>query len=182
MTPVPVCVHGDAVTSLLWRTRTLTDATQLVTTSSDGYIFIHKLTANFSNVSLYKKFKVAKEHNPAESLRPRSSGGRKERAVEAGLSITSLDFSSKDSTIFIVGTLCGGLYKCSVDQAAPIDTGEVNDDEENLKDPVIDEYERHVGSVTSVKCSPTRNIFVSTGTDKEIRIYDFAQVTTEKNS
>ena len=60
---------------------------------------------------------MAKEHNPSESVRPRSAGGSRERAVEAGLSITSFDFSSKDPSLFIVGTLCGGIYKCSIDQA-----------------------------------------------------------------
>lgn len=43
-------------------------------------------------------------------------------------------------------------------------------------DPVIDEYERHEGSITCVKCSPIRNLFVTAGTDKEIRIYDFEEV------
>ena len=45
-------------------------------------------------------------------------------------------------------------------------------------DPVIDEYERHEGSITCIKCSPIRNFFVTAGTDKEIRIYDFEEVTT----
>lgn len=44
-------------------------------------------------------------------------------------------------------------------------------------DPVIDEYERHEGSITCVKCSPIRNLFVTAGTDKEIRMYDFEEVT-----
>ena len=48
--------------------------------------------------------------------------------------------------------------------------------DESILDPVISEYNRHEGSVTSVKCSPTRNLFVTSGTDKEIRIYDFDQV------
>ena len=65
--------------------------------------------------------KVAKEHNPSESARPRSARGSRERAVEAGLSITSFDFSSKNPTFFIVGTLCGGVYKCSIDQAVPVE-------------------------------------------------------------
>lgn len=43
-------------------------------------------------------------------------------------------------------------------------------------DPVIDEYERHQGSITCIKCSPIRNLFVTAGTDKEMRIYDFEEV------
>lgn len=64
---------------------------------------------------------MAKEHNPSENARPRSSGGTRERAIEAGLTITSFDFSSKDPSIFIVGTLCGGVYKCSVEQAVSVE-------------------------------------------------------------
>lgn len=45
-----------------------------------------------------------------------------------------------------------------------------------LIDPVIDEYERHDGSVTCIKCSPLRNLFVSSATDKEIRIYNLDEV------
>lgn len=55
-----------------------------------------------------------------ENSRPRSAGGRLERAVEAGLSITAIDFFAKDPEIFIAGTLCGGLYKCSMETTTPI--------------------------------------------------------------
>lgn len=48
--------------------------------------------------------------------------------------------------------------------------------DETLMDPVIDEYERHEGSITCIKCSPLRNLFVTAATDKEIRIYDFEEV------
>lgn len=49
-------------------------------------------------------------------------------------------------------------------------------DDETLMDPVVDEYERHEGSITCIKCSPIRNLFVTAGTDKEIRIYHFEEV------
>lgn len=67
------------------------------------------------------RFKIVKEHNPAESVRPRSAGGSRERAIEAGLSVTCFDFSNKDSALFIVGTLCGGLYKCNTEHSNPIE-------------------------------------------------------------
>lgn len=169
MTPLLVCTHEDAVSQILWKARTLNDIPLIVSSSKDGYILMHKLVANFTTVRPYKRFKVAKEHNPAESTRPRSAGGRQERAVESGLCVTAFDFSSKDSMLFIVGTLCGGVYKCSTDRIAPIEG------DESLIDPVIDQYERHEGTVTSVKCAPLRNIFVTASTDKEIRIYDFDQ-------
>lgn len=166
ITPIQICTHGDTVKSLLWKTRTINDPHLLITSSADGYIFIHKLTANFTMSNLYKRYKIIKEHNPAENTRPQSSGGRKERAAEAGLSITCIDFSIKYPSIFIAGTLCGGVYKCSLDSTTSIQG------DNTLIDPVIDEYERFEGSVTSIKCCPLSNIFVSTGTNMEIRIYD----------
>ncbi|XP_033214253.1 WD repeat-containing protein 34-like [Belonocnema kinseyi] len=174
VTPVQVFAHGDYVSQLQWQTKIVGDASVLVSASADGYILIHKLLANFTTVNLHKKFKVAKEHNPSENARPRSAGGNRERAVEAGLTITSFDFSSKDPSLFIVGTLCGGIYKCSIDQAVSVEG------DESILDPVISEYNRYEGSVISVKCSPTRNRFVTSGTDKEIRIYDFDQAASQK--
>ncbi|KAL0103686.1 hypothetical protein PUN28_017742 [Cardiocondyla obscurior] len=164
--PMHVCSHGDSVSQVCWRPRSVSDVTLLLSSSIDGYILIHKVMANFTTVQLHKRFKIAKERNPIENARPRSSGGTRERAAEAGLCITSFDFSLKHPSIFIVGTLCGGIYKCSLDSVTPIE------EDATLIDPVIDEYERHGGSVTSIKCSPLRNLFVSSGTDKEIRIYN----------
>lgn len=74
----------------------------------------------FSRCSSFR-FKIRKEHNPSEKTRPRSAGGRHERAVEPGLAITTLDFSAKDPTTFVVGTLCGGLYKCNIDRGIPVE-------------------------------------------------------------
>ncbi|KAG7200836.1 hypothetical protein KM043_003205 [Ampulex compressa] len=175
VTPVSVYTHGDAVSQLSWLTRTLNDVSLLVSSSKDGYILIHKLVANFTTVRPYRRFKLAKEHNPAENTRPRSAGGRRERAVESGLWITSFDFSSKDSTIFIVGTLCGGVYKCSLDRGVPIEG------DDTLQDPVLDEYERHEGSVTCVKCHPTSDLFITVGTDNEIRVYDIEQNSSQRS-
>lgn len=163
------------MTSLLWLPKILSDSV-IATTSADGYIYINGIARDFTNVVLRKRFKISKEHNPAESSRPRSSGGKRERAVEAGLSLTGLDFSLMSPGIFIVGTLCGGIYKCSLENPIPIDSGDVDDSDNPLSDPVVSEYERHEGSVTCIKCSPTRNIFLSCGTDKEIRLYDIDQV------
>ncbi|XP_012289001.1 WD repeat-containing protein 34 isoform X2 [Orussus abietinus] len=169
VTPLQVCTHGDSISSIYWQTRNVNNVPLLVTASTDGFIYVHKLMANFTIVKLHKRFKVAKEHNPSESARPRSAGGKRERAIEAGLSITCLDFSTKDTTLFIVGTLCGGLYKCSEVRAIPIE------ENESILDPVIDEYTRHAGSVTCIRCSSLHNLFISSGADKEIRIFDIEQ-------
>lgn len=69
----------------------------------------------------YFRLKIVKERNPVENARPRSAGGTRERAAEAGLCITSFDFSPKHPSIFVVGTLCGGIYKCSLDSVTSIE-------------------------------------------------------------
>ncbi|EFN61353.1 WD repeat-containing protein 34 [Camponotus floridanus] len=166
ITPTHVCTHGDYVSQVYWKPRSVNDVALLLSSSIDGYILIHKLTANFTTVQLYKRFKIVKERNPVESARPRSAGGTRERAAEAGLCITSFDFSPAHPSIFIVGTLCGGIYKCSLDSVTSIEG------DTTLIDPVIDEYERCLGGITCIKCSPLHNLFVSSTTDKEIRIYN----------
>ncbi|XP_050452542.1 cytoplasmic dynein 2 intermediate chain 2-like isoform X1 [Cataglyphis hispanica] len=166
ITPTLVCTHSDCVSQVCWRPRSVNDVSLLLSSSKDGYILIHKLTANFTTVQLHKRFKIVKERNPVENARPRSAGGTRERAAEAGLCITSFDFSPRHSSIFIVGTLCGGIYKCSLDSVTSIEG------DATLIDPVIDEYERQGGSITCIKCSSLHDLFVSSTTDKEIRIYN----------
>ncbi|XP_031784115.1 WD repeat-containing protein 34-like [Nasonia vitripennis] len=169
ITPLQVCTHGDLVSQVQWNLRIFNDVSALVTSSAEGYIFIHKLSVQFTQATLVKRYKIAKEKNPAEKARPHSASGSKDRAAEAGLSITCFDFSSKEANLFVVGTLCGGLYKCKLDQAVSVEG------DENIFDPVVNEYDRHKGTVTCIKSAPTQNIFVSCASDKEIRIYDFDQ-------
>ncbi|KAK0092810.1 hypothetical protein PV326_000551 [Microctonus aethiopoides] len=168
-TPMNIYTHGDTITSLIWQSPTINDPMLLVTSSSDGYIVFNKLSANFTNFNLHQRYKIIKEHNPAENLRPRSAGSRRERAIETGLSITSMDFSSKNPSIFIVGTLCGGLYQCNSEAVTKIQG------DDSVIDPVIDQYSRSESSITCVKCSPTKNIFISSDTNKEIRVFDIAE-------
>ncbi|CAL7937940.1 unnamed protein product [Xylocopa violacea] len=165
VTPTTVCTHEDSVSQVYWKAR-VNDMPLLVSSSRDGYIF---MSTTYIITRVHIRFKIAKEHNPIENSRPRSAGGTRERAVESGLCITTFDFSSRDPSVFVVGTLCGGIYKCSLDRIVPIEG------DETLIDPVIDEYDRYEGSVTCIKCSPKRNLFVAAGTDKELRIYDLEE-------
>ena len=68
------------------------------------------------NFFLYR-LKILKERNPIEKARPQSAGGKKERAIEPGLNITSICFSIRDPKSFVVGTQCGGLYMCRLDES-----------------------------------------------------------------
>lgn len=78
-----------------------------------------------TSLCYHSRLKISKEHNPSEKTRPRSASGRRERAVEPGLSVTAHHFSPKDPNTFVVGTLCGGLYKCNIDQAISVE-GDLN--------------------------------------------------------
>ncbi|XP_046746326.1 cytoplasmic dynein 2 intermediate chain 2-like isoform X2 [Diprion similis] len=171
--PLQLSAHGDSLSVVQWRPTLVNGVFPLVTAGRDGYLLVHKLTANFTNVDLYKRFKISKEHNPSEKTRPRSASGRKERAVEPGLCITALNFSTIDQTIFVLGTLCGGLYRCNIDHGTPVE-GTVYSSRDTM-DPVVDQFERHEGSITSIISSKTCDTFVTSGTDKEIRIYRLSQ-------
>ncbi|XP_012261873.2 cytoplasmic dynein 2 intermediate chain 2-like isoform X1 [Athalia rosae] len=167
--PIQLGGHSDSLSVLQWHLKLLNSASTLVTASRDGYIFIHKFIANFTTVELHRRLKIGKEHNPMEKSRPRSVSGRRERADECGLSVTALDFSTKDPTTFVIGTSCGGLYQCSIDHDAPIE-GTID-----TFDPVVNDYERHQGSITSVMFTALGDRFVTSATDKEIRIYNVMQ-------
>lgn len=54
VTPTSVCTHGDCVSRVYWKARTVNDVSLLVSSSKDGYIFIHKMVANFT---------IAQSHN-----------------------------------------------------------------------------------------------------------------------
>ncbi|XP_034939658.1 WD repeat-containing protein 34-like [Chelonus insularis] len=165
ITPVQVCTHGDVVTSVTWRPKTMREPPLLISSSSDGYILFHRMIENYTDSTLDKRFKIVKEYNPAENSRPPSAGGRQERATEPGLYITCLELCLKSFENFIVGTLCGGLYKCSINATSPIQG------DKTLIDPVIFEYERCDGSITCIKSSLTLDLFVTSNTYREIHIY-----------
>ncbi|KAL7294875.1 hypothetical protein TKK_0011799 [Trichogramma kaykai] len=165
--PLFVCTHGEMVTQIYWHSRILNDASALITSGGDGYIYIHRLTINFTQSSTQKKYKILKEKNLTEKSALGNEG--EDKNAEAGLHITSFDFSAKDHKVFVVGTLCGRLYKCNLDQTIPIEGTEM------IFDPVISEYDKHKSTVTCVKSAPTQNLFVSSGADREVHIYDFDQ-------
>ncbi|XP_057320446.1 cytoplasmic dynein 2 intermediate chain 2-like [Microplitis mediator] len=169
--PLQIIVHNEVVTSLMWRRTTITtDSSLLITTSSDGYIYINKLIDNFTDSKLINRFKIIKEHNPVENSRPPSASGRYERTIEPGLSITCLDISYKNNDIFIIGTLCGGLYKCSFNATTPVQG------DESLIDPVVDEYERCNGSIVDLKCLSVQDTLITCNSNKEIRIYNITEM------
>lgn len=53
--PLQVCTHGDLVSQVQWHLRILNDASVLVSSSAEGYIFVHKLTVNFTQAAVHKR-------------------------------------------------------------------------------------------------------------------------------
>lgn len=53
--PITICTHGDCVSQVYWKGRTINDVSLLVSSSKDGYIFIHKMMANFTIARIYKR-------------------------------------------------------------------------------------------------------------------------------
>lgn len=53
--PTTICTHGDCVSQVYWKARTINDMSLLVSSSKDGYIFIHKMMANFTVAREYKR-------------------------------------------------------------------------------------------------------------------------------
>lgn len=147
--PIKVCTHADSISHIYWNTRISNGSSLLASSSKDGYIMVHKLMPDFTT-RLHKQFKIILENKP-----------------EVGQWITTFDFSWKDPTLFIVGTLNGRIYKCSL-RVSPFEG------DKNLFNPVIEEYDSSRGSIVCVKCSPTRNLFVTCSLG-ELRIYDFDQ-------
>ncbi|XP_071040250.1 cytoplasmic dynein 2 intermediate chain 2 isoform X2 [Parasteatoda tepidariorum] len=98
----------------------------------------------------------------------------KARLSNAEVGITSLSINVEDSSIFIIGIEGGGIFQCSFESKVP--TLYSGASSVSLKNPINMGFERHKGQVTTVQFSPySRNIFLSAGSDGELRIYSLLQ-------
>ena len=86
---------------------------------------------------------------------------------------TSLNFSTEDPNMFVVGTESGLVLKCSLlSTELPLDRG-VN---VQFRSPITLVYNSHKGPVYNVSLSPFhRNLFLTGSTDSTIRIYNTLQ-------
>ncbi|KAJ8920509.1 hypothetical protein NQ315_005378 [Exocentrus adspersus] len=98
-----------------------------------------------------------------------------EKKVNRG--IVCFDFSKQLPDVFVVGIEGGLVVQCSVLGATEL---KGSTKEEPLLDPVFKYYEPHEGEIISISISPNRNdMFMTSGTDAEIRVYLFGQANAE---
>ncbi|XP_056632887.1 cytoplasmic dynein 2 intermediate chain 2-like isoform X1 [Diorhabda sublineata] len=162
--------HGEIVTQLSWTNNIKQDkGLLLVTTSTDGLLKVWKYNATECDLKLYTRYKVkppllnsSQRINESPNIINKSSS-----------SIICFDFSKHIPDMFVVGLEGGHIVQCSLLGATEL---KGNTPEDPLEDPSFKYYEPHEGEVVSVSFSPNRKeMFMSYGTDSEIRIYLIGQ-------
>lgn len=162
--------HREPVTQIMW----LQDPEKpskyvLMSTSSDGKILMWEIKERKKQLVLREGFLLLASSLPAGFSR----GGRSRTDKEMGVS--SLSYVQEDSSLFLVGSESGGIFKCSMNSREPVPTSEVMPSVP-LYSPVTFAFEPHNGPVHSVSCSPFhRNLFLACGTDTSARVYSMLE-------
>ncbi|XP_036039217.1 WD repeat-containing protein 34 isoform X2 [Onychomys torridus] len=157
---------------LLWRTG-LTDDThtdpvyQVLSAATDGKVLLWR-GSGAGQLRLSKGFALAVQQLP------RSTKLKKPPRGETEVGVTSVAFSSFDSSLFVLGTEGGFPLKCSLAAEAAALTRTASS--VPLRAPVQFTFFPHGGPVYSVSCSPFhRNLFLSAGTDGHVHLYSMLQ-------
>ncbi|GFG35753.1 hypothetical protein Cfor_03930, partial [Coptotermes formosanus] len=168
--------HREAVSQVSWVRNP--DPTQqrpvLVSAGRDGHVLVWQVGTHSGTLQLSEGFVIMVEHikyaGPGKPV-PSPAGGA---GVDMELGVTCFSFTAHDSTTFVVGVDGGGLLHCSTIAAKPAPVCS----DMPLRDPVLNAFDKHQGAVTCVQSSPHHeNMFISCGTDNEIRIYHMKQTT-----
>ncbi|XP_043241239.1 cytoplasmic dynein 2 intermediate chain 2-like [Amphibalanus amphitrite] len=159
--------HREPVSALHWLARSA--GYSLVSASRDGRMLVWKYSEAKQQLQLVKQFQLM------AGQVPRSAGRRAARAdSEAGL--TALAFSHDNPDQFTIGSEGGGVFLCSFASEVPI-TAMTGERTEGLLNPVTSTFEPHQGQVLVLQCSKFhRNIFISAGSDNEVRVYNTLQI------
>ncbi|XP_067015238.2 cytoplasmic dynein 2 intermediate chain 2 isoform X2 [Anabrus simplex] len=161
--------HVDAVSQLAWirNPNSRQGDPLLVSSGCDGRILIWKVTTIPENFMLLEQFAITYNSALKGNGKLRSPFG----VAGSEVGVVCFSFAHKDLTTFIVGIEGGGLLRCSTVSSKPIEDPPVA-----FKDPVLSAYKKHEGAVCAVQCSSQQmNIFLSCGSDKEIRVYNIEQ-------
>lgn len=158
--------HREPIAGLIWLPESISyESVQFLSYSLDGKILIWKLEKNI--LIPHDGFIILSEFLPRnfqiKSTRENSEVG-----------ILSLSINHEDPSIFIMGTEGGGILQGSFSSLSPASYSGMSSIP--LKNPLSMCFERQKGQVTSVQFSPfSRNIFLSSGSDGEVRVYTLLQ-------
>ncbi|XP_018580092.1 WD repeat-containing protein 34-like isoform X2 [Anoplophora glabripennis] len=163
--------HEEMVTQLSWITDINSSKSIILASSStDGLLKLWTFNAANATLTVKAKYKVKP---PILGNVHRNVETPEHVEKKGGRGVVCFDFSRHVADLFVVGIEGGLMVQCSVLGATPL---KGNTKEEPLLDPAFKYYEPHEGEITSVSISPNRNdMFMTSGTDAEIRIYLFGQ-------
>ena len=157
-------VHTEQISGLKWINsadlsyRQQSSNSMILSAALDGKIVLWNY--ELTKVVATKVFLLTSTHI-AKSLR----GIKTKSSLEMG--ITALSLNYEDQSVVVIGTEAGALFQGSLVSEALVE-GSTNN-----YDPVVSTFAGHLGGqVVDVKFSPFhRNVFLSVGSDQEIRVY-----------
>ncbi|KAL1764844.1 WD repeat-containing protein 34, partial [Sigmodon hispidus] len=160
--------HTDPVYQVLWLPEPRhSHRFQVLSAATDGRVLLWR-GSGAGQLRLSKGFALAVQQLP------RSTKLKKPPRGETEVGVTSVAFSSFDSSLFVLGTEGGFPLKCSLAAEAAALTRMPSS--VPLRAPVQFTFSPHGGPVYSVSCSPFhRNLFLSAGTDGHVHLYSMLQ-------
>ncbi|XP_050296697.1 cytoplasmic dynein 2 intermediate chain 2-like [Anthonomus grandis grandis] len=159
--------HEEYITQASWIYDTDVARTVLLASSStDGLLKVWQFNnpENCINIGTVYKVKI-----PIFGILNSNSKISKSLLDKNDLGIVCFDFSIHQPDIFVVATEGGVLARCSVLGATELKGPSID---KPYWDPVYTFYEPHKGEISIVKfCLQRKDLFLTSGTDGEIRIY-----------
>lgn len=147
--------HSDPVWKVRWNKRGPDRDETLVSISTDGRVTQWSLKKGLEYIDLMKLKRVARKTTVVSGTNS-SSAPQTEAFISRRGSGTCLDFSSRDSSIYVTGTEDGMLHKCSC----------------SYSEQYLESYFGHSGPVHQVRWSPfASKVFLSASADWTIKVW-----------
>ncbi|KAI4457916.1 dynein intermediate chain [Holotrichia oblita] len=161
--------HEELVTHMDWINDMDIAKTPLLATSSlDGCLTLWNFDPADAIIKLKHKYHVKSPILPKMAKSPTEPEEISKKIIRG---IVTFDFSPYVPDMFIVGAEGGLFFFCFV--------GSTND--VPISDPVYKYYNPHEGEIRKISFSPNRKeMFLTCGTDGEVRIYILGQVSIER--
>ncbi|XP_076345784.1 cytoplasmic dynein 2 intermediate chain 2-like [Tachypleus tridentatus] len=157
--------HHEAITGLYW-IPTHQDQLSFISTSLDGKILFWKVNDRNQSLEIKDGFILLADHLPRNL-------GVKSTYPDSEVGITSMSLNSEDPSICLIATEGGGVIQGSFNTQSVAGYGASSF---TLKNPVVMSFTPHQGYIGSIQSSPhTRNLFLTCGSDGELRIYSLLQ-------